>query len=76
MLADASNHPGGGEAKSAKCAEFERDHNADAGDIILASCKPTTAQMDNPLGNLAMLFTQFDFTRFVPSWFPPISAFL
>ena len=51
-------------AASAQCAAFEADPRADVGDIIRAGCKPTTAQMsklmDNPLGNVAMLFTQFD----------------
>jgi hypothetical protein len=55
------------EPLSAECAEFAKDPQADVGDIIRAGCKPTTAQMsklmDNPLGNVAMLFTQFDFTR-------------
>ena len=38
--------------------------DADVGDIMRAGCEPTLAQMsklmDNPLGNVAMLFTQFD----------------
>jgi len=71
MLADAdAGAPGAEEPESsnhAKCAKFEKDKNADVGDIIRAGCQPTTAQMsalmDNPLGNVAMLFTQFDFTR-------------
>lgn len=54
-------------SNNAKCAAFEKNQDADVGDIIRAGCKPTTAQMsklmDNPLGNVAMLFTQFDFTR-------------
>ncbi len=37
------------------------------GDIIKDGCQPNTAQMsalmDNPLGNVAMLFTQFDLVR-------------
>jgi hypothetical protein len=52
---------------SPECAEFAKDPQADVGDIIRAGCKPTTAQMaklmDNPLGNVAMLFTQFDLTQ-------------
>ncbi|QQO56859.1 MAG: hypothetical protein N838_29340 [Thiohalocapsa sp. PB-PSB1] len=51
-------------ADSAQCAAFAADLDADVGDIIRAGCQPTTAQMsklmDNPLGNVAMLFTQFD----------------
>jgi hypothetical protein len=54
-------------ATSAKCLEFRKDINADVGEIIKAGCEPTTAQMsklmDNPLGNVAMLFTQFDMTK-------------
>jgi hypothetical protein len=49
---------------SAECAEFAKDPNADVGDVIRAGCQPTLAQMsalmDNPLGNVAMLFTQID----------------
>jgi hypothetical protein len=54
------------ETMSSECAGFTKDPEADVGDIIRAGCKPTTAQMsklmDNPLGNVAMLFTQFDLT--------------
>jgi hypothetical protein len=52
---------------SEKCAAFEKDPDADVGDIVRAGCKPTTAQMsalmDNPLGNVAMLWNQFDLVR-------------
>jgi hypothetical protein len=52
---------------SEKCRAFQRDPDADVGDVIRAGCKPSLAQMsalmDNPLGNVAMLFTQFDFSR-------------
>jgi roadblock/LC7 domain-containing protein len=52
---------------SPKCAVFAKDPNADIGEIIKAGCEPTLAQMsalmDNPLGNVAMLFTQFDFAH-------------
>lgn len=54
-------------AKSAECAAFGTDIDADVGEIIRAGCKPTTGQMarlmDNPIGNVAMLFTQFDLYR-------------
>jgi hypothetical protein len=54
-----------GEPLSAECAAFARDPDADLGEVIKAGCEPTLAQMsalmDNPLGNVAMLFTQFDF---------------
>jgi hypothetical protein len=50
-----------------KCAAFRADPDADVGAIIRAGCEPTLEQMsklmDNPLGNVAMLFTQFDWTR-------------
>ncbi len=52
---------------SEQCVKFANDANADLGDVIRAGCKPTLAQMsalmDNPLGNVAMLFTQFDLYR-------------
>jgi hypothetical protein len=51
---------------SPECAEFAKNPDADVGDVIRAGCKPTLAQMsalmDNPLGNVAMLFTQIDFS--------------
>jgi hypothetical protein len=56
----------GDEEKTLKpeCTAFAKDPDADIGDIIRAGCKPTTGQMsalmDNPLGNVAMLFTQVD----------------
>ncbi len=56
---------GGGGAAEPNCARFGAD--ADVGDIIRAGCKPSIAQMsalmDNPLGNVAMLFNQYDSYR-------------
>jgi hypothetical protein len=68
FLAQTEQESEGGEKPlSPECAAFRRDPQADVGDIIRAGCQPTTAQMsklmDNPLGNVAMLFTQFDFTQ-------------
>ena len=55
------------EGDPAQCAAFAQDPDADIGAIIRAGCQPSLAQMsalmDNPLGNVAMLFTQFDWTR-------------
>jgi len=52
------------EPLSEECKAFAADPNADVGDIMRAGCKPTVGQMsalmDNPLGNVAMLFTQVD----------------
>ena len=60
--ADANDAPA-----SAKCAAFRADADADIGVIMKAGCQPTTGQMsklmDNPLGNVAMLFTQIDLYR-------------
>lgn len=54
-------------AMSAECRKFRNDPNADIGAILKAGCEPTIGQMsalmDNPLGNVAMLFTQFDFYK-------------
>ena len=70
MLAEASpgaETGGEGASMSAECAAFAADPDADVGEIIRAGCQPTLAQMsalmDNPLGNVAMLFTQFDSYR-------------
>ena len=50
--------------QSEQCLAFAGDINADLGEVLRAGCQPTLAQMsrlmDNPLGNVAMLFTQFD----------------
>lgn len=47
-----------------QCAALQADLNADLGKVIAAGCKPTVAQMsklmDNPIGNVAMLFNQLD----------------
>jgi len=52
------------EPLSEECKAFAADPDADVGEIIKAGCKPTVGQMsalmDNPLGNVAMLFTQVD----------------
>jgi hypothetical protein len=52
---------------SEECKAFAGDPDADLGEVLKAGCEPTLAQMsalmDNPLGNVAMLFTQFDYHR-------------
>ena len=49
---------------SAECIRLRHDRDADLGEVLKAGCQPSLAQMsklmDNPLGNVAMLFTQFD----------------
>jgi hypothetical protein len=54
------------EPLSPECEAFAKDPDADVGDVIRAGCQPSLAQMsalmDNPLGNVAMLFTQYDLT--------------
>ena len=62
---DAASKDAADEATmSAECKAFAEDPNADLGEVMAAGCQPTLAQMsalmDNPLGNVAMLFTQFD----------------
>ena len=67
QMADASADAEAKKAASPKCMAFKKDIDADLGDVLRAGCKPTLEQMsalmDNPLGNVAMLFTQLDFTR-------------
>jgi hypothetical protein len=50
-----------------ECMAWRKDPDADIGVMLRAGCQPTIGQMsalmDNPLGNVAMLFTQFDYTR-------------
>jgi hypothetical protein len=49
---------------TAECRDFRADIDANIGDIMRAGCTPTLAQMsklmDNPIGNVAMLFQQVD----------------
>ena len=73
VLAEAHGGEEGGEGAvdesplSPECAAFQKDRFADVGDVLRAGCEPTLAQMsalmDNPLGNVAMLFTQLDFAE-------------
>jgi hypothetical protein len=52
---------------SPQCAELARNADADLGAVLKAGCEPTLAQMsalmDNPLGNVAMWFNQYDFYK-------------
>jgi len=52
---------------SEQCRAFAADDDANVSEIVKAGCEPTLAQMsklmDNPVGNVAMLFTQYDWTR-------------
>ena len=52
---------------SAECLQMQRDLDADLAEQNEKGCPPSLAQMsklmDNPLGNVAMLFTQFDFYK-------------
>lgn len=68
LVVEAADAPESTDAlKSEECLKFEADLEADLGDVLKAGCKPTLAQMsalmDNPLGNVAMLFTQFDYYK-------------
>lgn len=65
---EATATAGEGEQKmSEECKALRRDSDADIGHMIRIECEPTIGQMsalmDNPLGNVAMLFTQFDLYR-------------
>ena len=52
---------------SETCRKYAADDDAKVSEIVKAGCEPTLAQMsklmDNPVGNVAMLFTQYDWTR-------------
>jgi hypothetical protein len=74
QLAQADSAPAGEQgALSEQCREFARDIDADLGEVLKAGCEPTLAQMsalmDNPLGNVAMFFNQFDYYRMENSTF-------
>jgi len=63
-IGSAGDGDEGDPAARPECATFAADRDADLGEVLRAGCKPTLAQMsalmDNPLGNVAMLFTQID----------------
>ena len=46
------------------CAQLRADRDADLGEVLKAGCEPTIEQMsrlmDNPIGNVAMMFNQYD----------------
>jgi len=67
VLAAAQEAKGESAAEPEQCLKFAADPDADLGDVIRAGCKPSLGQMsalmDNPLGNVAMLFSQYDFYR-------------
>jgi hypothetical protein len=61
QLAEAeTENTGMKSSTSPKCLAFASDPDADLGEVLRAGCKPTLGQMsalmDNPLGNVAMLF--------------------
>jgi hypothetical protein len=71
LLVAGSAAAAGGEAAqdgdaelSAECLAFREDPDADLGEVLRAGCQPSLAQMsrlmDNPLGNVAMMFNQLD----------------
>lgn len=49
------------------CAQYALDPDADLGEVLHAGCQPTTAQMsalmDNPVGNVALWWNQYDSYR-------------
>ena len=55
------------ESLTPECMEWRKDPDADIGVMLRAGCQPTIGQMsalmDNPLGNVAMLFFQFDISK-------------
>ncbi|MGD8668222.1 MAG: hypothetical protein PVI58_19625 [Desulfobacterales bacterium] len=55
------------ESLSPECIEWRKNPDADIGVMLRSGCQPTIGQMsalmDNPLGNVAMLFTQIDITK-------------
>ncbi len=69
-----TSEEGEDKSMSPECKAFAKDKDADLGDVIRAGCKPTLAQMsalmDNPLGNVAMLFTQLDNYQLENNAFP------
>ncbi len=77
-FAEATTEAEAEKAMSEECRKFANDIHADLGEVLKAGCEPTLAQMsalmDNPLGNVAMLFTQFDVYRMTNDNFTDDSA--
>ncbi|MEN0105485.1 MAG: hypothetical protein AAGC84_03575, partial [Pseudomonas sp.] len=50
----------------ADCQRLEQDFDIDLKEVVKAGCQPSAQQlaklMDNPVGNLVLLFNQFDYT--------------
>ena len=48
------------------CHRLQQDFDIDLKKVVAAGCEPSTEQisklMDNPVGNLVLLFNQFDYT--------------
>lgn len=48
------------------CHELQQNFDIDLKEVVKAGCEPSTEQisklMDNPVGNLVLLFNQFDYT--------------
>ncbi len=67
VLAAAQEAKGESATQPEQCLKFAGNPDADLGDVIRAGCKPSLGQMsalmDNPLGNVAMLFSQYDYYR-------------
>ncbi len=63
----AENEPKEEQELSPECIRMQQDLDADLSEQHAAGCPPSLAQMaklmDNPLGNVAMLFTQVDFYK-------------
>lgn len=53
-------------ADAEKCRALQQNFNIDLKEVVKAGCEPSTEQisklMDNPVGNLVLLFNQFDYT--------------
>lgn len=49
-----------------KCHQLQQDFDIDLKEVVKAGCEPSTEQisrlMDNPVGNLVLLFNQYDYT--------------
>ncbi|WP_162934920.1 hypothetical protein [Pseudomonas cavernae] len=63
---DANGNATANPASSDKCARMQNDFDIDLHELVKAGCQPSQAQiaklMDNPVGNLVILFNQFDYT--------------
>ncbi|WP_249674011.1 transporter [Pseudomonas abieticivorans] len=65
-LPELGSQPAPANADPERCHQLQNNFDIDLKEVVKAGCQPSTEQisklMDNPVGNLVLLFNQFDYT--------------